>query len=176
MNHAVVLNLFRKHGKELNFLGVLLQRTRFETEHGKYVTAACTSQMAKLIGADGVIITRMTPSGNNFVDIMLTLQACERKGVSAVLLGPEWGGRDGNEIPLVFYVPEAKAMVSTGSLEREVGLPSPAKVIGGEDGGSVELASGEPFSPSSEGIPPDFSLLGGGVDWWGAMRRTCKEC
>jgi len=79
MNQPVVDRLFREHGKRLDFLGVILQRTRFEAELGKQVTAACVSQMAKLMGADGVIITRTTASGANFEDAMMTLQACEKK-------------------------------------------------------------------------------------------------
>src|SRR3970282_567567 len=56
MNHPMVLRLLREHGKRLNFLGVILQKTRFEAEFGKQVSAACTSQMARLFRADGAII------------------------------------------------------------------------------------------------------------------------
>ena len=174
MNQPVVLRLLREHGKRLNFLGVILQKTMFETEHGKQVSAACTSQMARLLGADGGILTRTTVSGNNFIDVMLTVQACERKGIKMVLLGPEWGGKDGTDIPLVFYVPEATAIVTTGSVERETILPAPAKVIGGGDSQLVELYPGQPFSPWREGIPPEFSIIGG-IDWFGSMNMTCKE-
>ncbi|MFC1817335.1 glycine/sarcosine/betaine reductase component B subunit, partial [Thermodesulfobacteriota bacterium] len=174
MNQPAVLGLFKRHGKELNFLGVIFQRTRFETEHGKQVTAAATSQMARLMGADGAIITRVSSSGNNFVDVMLTVQACERKGVKVVLLGPEWGGRDGTEAPLLSYVPEATAMVTTGGLEREIILSTPTKVVGGGNGHFSETRTGETFSPWSEGIAPPFSIIGS-TDWWGATHRTCKE-
>jgi len=148
MNLPIVLELFREHGKRLNFLGVILQRTRFLTEFGKQVSAACTSQMAKLMGADGAIITRVTPSGNNFIDTMLTLLACERKGIKTVLVTPERGGTDGTDIPLVFDVPEATTMVSTGSIEREIELPKPEKVIGQEKGQPARLYVGDPpFDP-----------------------------
>ena len=175
MNHPVVFGLLRRHGKDLNFLGVILQKTRFEAEWCKRVGAECASQMARILEADGAIITRVVPSGNNFVDVMLTVQACEKKGVKVVLLTPEWGGREGTETPLVFYVPEATAMVTTGSKERETFLPAPEKVIGVREGESVELYAGEPFSPWREGVPPAFSLIGGGVDWLGGMHRTCKQ-
>ncbi|MEE9568419.1 MAG: glycine/sarcosine/betaine reductase component B subunit [Candidatus Binatia bacterium] len=167
INPPVVLRLLREHGKRLNFLGVILQRTRFEAEHGKQVTAACTAQMASQLKADGAIITRTVPSGANFVDVMLTVQACEKKGVKTVLLTPEWGGKDGTELPLVFYVPEATAMVNTGSTDREYKLAAPAKIIGVDEGGLVRLYSGDrPFSPWNE-ITVDGHGPTGTCDWWG---------
>lgn len=176
MNQPVVLELLKKHGEELNFLGVILQRTRFETEFGKKVTAACASQMARLLKADGAILTRTVTSGNNFMDVMLTAQACERKGVKTVFMTPEWGGKDGTELPLAFYVPEATAMVSTGSFERDIKVSAPAKIVGAGDNQLVQLYPGdEPFSPWSEVIFPSASCITGGIDWFGVMNRTCTE-
>src|SRR5574341_1626722 len=101
--------------------------------------------MASLLKADGAIVTRIGPSGNNFIDVMLTVQACEKKGVKTVLLTPEWGGREGTELPLVFYVPEASAMVTTGGLDQAVTFPAASKVIGVGDTQLVELTSGDPL-------------------------------
>lgn len=176
MNHPVVIRLLREHGKRLNFLGVILERTEFPTEVGKQVAAAATSQLAKLLGADGTIITRLFPSGNSFIEVMLTVQACVRRGVKTVLLTPERGGSEGTELPLLFYVPEATAMVSTGSFEREIKVPAPTKVIGVGEGQLVQLYPGDPpFSPWDE-ITRDLRRdIFGGVDWFGGMNYTCKE-
>lgn len=174
LNHPTIRGLYKRHGKTLNFLGVIFQRTRFDTEHGKQVVAGATAQLAKLLKADGAIMTRTSSSGNNFLEIMLTVQACERKGVKVVLLGPEWGGRDGTETPLIFYVPEATSMVTTGGIERDIVVSKPTKVIGGGDSRLAEPRTGEAFIPWSEGVPPDFSIIGS-IDWWGDTHRTCKE-
>jgi len=174
MTQPVVLELLRQHGKQLNFLGVILQRTRFETEFGKKVTAQCTSQMARLLGADAVVITRIVCSGNNFMDLMLTVQACEQKGIKTVFMTPEWGGKDGTEMPLVFYVPEATAMVSTGSFERDIKMPVPDKVIGVGDCEFVQLYAGDKlYAPRGEfTLPAAFCILSG-VDWFGHLGVTC---
>jgi len=176
MNNPVVLSLYREHGKRLNFLGVILQRTRFVTEFGKRVTAACTSQMARLLRADGAVITRTSPSGNNMEDVMLTVQACERKGVKTVYLGPEWGGKDGLELPLVFYVPEATAMVSTGSMDRPLKLPAPAKVIGVREGQLITIgaARSQPLSPWDKLRLDSPDNLCEGNDYFGVMNYTCR--
>lgn len=174
LNQPVVLDLLRRHGKELNFLGVIFQRTRFETDFGKQVTSTCSSQLARLLKADGAIITRTSTSGNNFIDVMLTVQACEKKGIKVVFVTPEWGGKDGTELPLTFYVPEAKSMVSTGSFERDIKVPAPSKVIGAGDLQRVQLYPGdEPFSARDELTLPSWFLITGGVDWFGVMNTTC---
>jgi sarcosine reductase len=175
MNQPMVIGLLREHGKRLNFLGIILQRTRFETEHGKQVTAACASQMARSLGAEAAIITRTVPSGANLVDVMLTVQACEKKGIKTVLLTPEFGGSDGTEPPLVFFVPEANAMVSTGSTDRELQLPRPSKVIGVHKDQQIQLELADrPFSPWEE-LTLEEGYIAGASDWWGNGHYTCTE-
>lgn len=176
MNQAVVYRLFREHGRRLNFLGVIMQRTRFESELGKHVSASCASEMAKMLGADGVIITRTTGSGANFEDVIMTLQACEKKGIKTVLLNPEWGSADGSEPPLLVYVPEATAMVSTGSHEAELKLPAPSRVIGAEEGQMVIAEPGDkPFSPWSEITWNSYYPVTGAPDWFGTMNLAAEE-
>lgn len=175
LNHPVVLGLLREHGKRLNFLGVILQRTRFVTESAKRVSAETTSQMARMLGAEGAITTRTTPSGNNMVEVMLTLEACERKGIKTVALGPEWSGKDGSEPPLVFHLAEADAIVSTGSMDRTITVPAAAKVIGLLNGQDTALVACEkPQSPWSEMVLDDRRHIVEGLDWWGQMNYTCK--
>ena len=174
MNQPVVLALLREHGKRLNFMGVILQRTFFEEELGKRVSAAATSQMARLLGADGAIISQTSPSGANFMDVMFTVQACEKKGLKTVLLTPEWGGKEGTEVPLMMYVPEATAMVSTGSHERDFKVPAPAKIIGGKHSPLFQRYTEEMIDPKSEFTAAPFDYAGG-IDYFGNMNLACKE-
>ena len=176
MNNPVCLELLKEHGKRLNFIGVILQRTRFQTELGKQVTAATTSQMARLLVVDGAILTVSNPAGANFMDVILTLQACERKGVKTVLITPERGGADGTDPLLLFYVPEGTAMVSTCSLEREIKLPKPKKVIGVRPGDLGQLYIGDPqFNPQEELLRDGWRDIIGGIDWFGNMGITFRE-
>ncbi len=176
MNQPVVLGLLREHGKRLNLLGVILERTGFVTQVSKQTAATATSQMARLLGADSAIMTRIGISGNTFIEVMLTVQACVRKGVKTILMIPEWGGTEGTDLPLLFYVPEANAIVSTGSFEREIKLPVPAKIIGAEEGQLVRIMPGDPlFSPWSELTRDGWRDIFGGIDWFGGMNLTCEE-
>ncbi len=108
---------------------------------------------------------------------MLTVQFCEQKGIRTVMVGPEWGGPEGLEIPLVFYVPEATALVSTGSMDRPMNLPKPTKVIGARQGQLVTVgaAGSQPLSPWDEIRLDSPDNLSAGNDYFGAMKYTCKE-
>ena len=114
----------------------------------------------------------MGSSGANFIDVMFTVQACEQKGIKTVLLNPEWGSADGAELPLVYYAPEATAMVSTGSTDQEFKLPAPAKVIGVGKNDLIILHQGDqPFSPWNERTLA-ASRITYACDWWGARDAT----
>ena len=107
---------------------------------------------------------------------MLTLQACEKKGVQTVLLTPEWGGKNGSELPLVFSLPEAKAIVSTGSQEREAKLPKPRKVIGAVKGELIRREPDEPpYSPWDKFERDGWYDITGGIDWFGLRNIAVKE-
>ena len=118
-NHPLVLELYAAHGKSLNFGGVVLQRIRFETSHGKEVGAQNAARLAKAMDADGALVTWIG-GGNAFVDVMLTVRACEEVGIKATLVTYENGGKEGKDSPVLFYLAEADAVVSTGSLDKTV--------------------------------------------------------
>jgi glycine reductase len=71
--------------------------------------------------------------GNAATDAMLTLQTCERWGIKAVAFTFEFGGPDGTEgVLLVDDVPEARYIVSSGSIEKPTTIPKVARVAGGD--------------------------------------------
>jgi hypothetical protein len=71
----------------------------------------------------------------------------------------------------MFYVPEATAMVTTGSLDRLIDFPAPDKVIGAGDTRVVEIATGDPAIEPATGFVGDMSYLQDGIDWWGESRQ-----
>jgi glycine reductase len=174
-NHPLVLGLYEEHGKRLNFGGVVFQRIRFETHHGKEVGAQNAARLAKAMGADGVLVTWIG-GGNAFVDVMFTLRACEKNGIKTTLVTYENGGKEGKDSPVLFYLPEADAVVSTGALDRTVELPAMDKV-----NGPYEQIRIFPF-PGAAPVPAGGALsleardvMIGGADIWGEGRFRCEE-
>ena len=174
-NHPLILELYAAHGKSLNFGGVILQRIRFETSHGKEVGAQNAASLARAMGADGVLITWIG-GGNAFVDVMFTVRACERNGTKTTLVTYEHGGREGKDSPVLFYIAEADAIVSTGSLDKMIELPAMDKVIGPYEQikilpfpGAASVAARGVLSLESRDV------MIGGADLWGETRFRCAE-
>lgn len=174
-NHPLALELYAAHGKSLNFIGVILQRIRFETSHGKEVGALNAARLAKAMGAEGALVTWIG-GGNAFVDVMFTVRACERAGIKTTLVTYENGGKEGKDSPVLFYLPEADAIVSTGALDRTVELPAMDRVIG-----PYEQIKVFPF-PGAAAVPARGALtleardvMIGGADIWGDGSFRCEE-
>ncbi len=173
-NHSLALGLCREHGHRLNFLGVILQRIRYETFHGKEVVAQNAAQLAERLGADGAVIT-WVGSGNAFLDVMLTVRACEKRGIRMTLVTYEYGGKDGVDSPLLFYVPEADAVVSTGSRDRWLELPKAQRIIGPYRQVKILSYPGAPVADASDALTLDArDIVIGGVDNWGQESWICR--
>ena len=174
-NHPLVLALYGAHGKTLNFAGVILQRIRFETSHGKEVGAQNAAGLAKAMGADGALVTWIG-GGNAFVDVMFTLRACERIGVKSTLVTYENGGKQGTDSAVLFYVAEADAITSTGSLDRPVELAPMARTIGPYDEIKIFPFPGAAPLSARERLPLEArDVIIGGADIWGEQSWRCED-
>jgi sarcosine reductase len=173
-NHPLMLALYRDHGRRLNFSGMILQRIRYETFHGKEVIAQNAAQLAATLGAQGAVVTWLG-SGNAFVDVMLTVRACERRGIGTVLVTYEYGGKDGVDSPLLFYVPEADAVVSSGSRDRWLELPEAEQLVGPYDQVQILSYPGAPVAQAQGALTFDArDMVIGGVDNWGNESWICN--
>jgi glycine reductase len=173
-NHPIVLGLCRDHGRRLNFLGVIMQRIRYETFHGKEVVAHNAAQLAGTLGADGALVAWLG-SGNAFMDVMLTVRACEQRGIDTVLVTYEYGGKDGVDSPLLFYVEEADAVVSTGSRDRWLELPEAERIVGPYEQLSILSYPGAPIADAKGTLTLDArDMVVGGVDNWGKESWICR--
>jgi glycine reductase len=131
-NNPVLLELYRRHGRELNFLGVIVVRTEWTTWTEKDLIGEQAAKLAKMLGADGALMT-WDAGGNEFIEVIRTVQACERMGIKTVFLTSEDNSYDGAPTMLE-PVPEADAIVSTGFYESSVQqipeAPEMERVIG----------------------------------------------
>ena len=131
-NNPVLLDLYRRHGTELNFLGVIATRTEWTTQHEKEMTANQTAKLARMLGAQGAMVT-WDAGGNEFIEVIRTVQACERVGIKTVFLTSE-DDPTGSAPTMLEPVPEADAIVTTGFFRADLlgldPLPPVERVIG----------------------------------------------
>ena len=173
-NHPLALRLSGEHGRRLDFAGVVLQRIRFESFREKEVAAQNAAQVARALGAEAALITWLG-SGNAFLEVMLTVRACEHRGIKTVLVTYEYGGRDGTDSPLLFYDDTADAVVSTGTRDRTLELPAADRVVGAYERLQVLNYPGAPVVSAFEPMSLDAAdALLGATDLWGGAERICR--
>jgi glycine reductase len=145
MNNPLLLELYRRHGKTLGFLGVIAFRTEWTTQHEKDLMAEQAAKLAKMLGAEGALVT-WDAGGNEYIEVVHTVRACERLGIKTVFLTSE-DNPEGGAPSLLKPLPEADAIVTTGffnaSLLELPSMPPVERVIGyGTKGsGSAEDAT-----------------------------------
>lgn len=128
--HPSLTALYQRHGKDLDFAGVIVARGHHENEFLKERSAQIAAKLALMLGADGALCT-YEATGNTHIDFMLIVQALEQAGIPTGAVVHEYGGPEGRDISLVDFVPEAIALASSGGIDRRVTLAPVEKVIGG---------------------------------------------
>jgi glycine reductase len=165
-NNPVIKELYAGHGQTLTFAGVVFYRGHNYTQAEKQRAANYAAKLAHQLRADGVILTG-EGGGNSAIDMLLALQECERLGIKTTVISYELGGPEGQDFPLVHIVPEAGAIVSTGSIDRTLTVPPLPNVLGGEQFIDTGL-------PATEGRDLSFDYLYGIADQLGAGRMMAQ--
>ncbi len=130
-NHPIINALYRRHGCDLNFVGVVFARGHQGDHQLKERNGYLVANVARMMGAQGVVQT-LEGTGNTWVDFMQSVRALERAGIRTVQVVHELGGLEGRDWPIVDYVPEADAIVSGGGADRQFAIPAVKRVVGGE--------------------------------------------
>ncbi|WP_313163421.1 glycine/sarcosine/betaine reductase component B subunit [Sedimentibacter sp.] len=128
LNNAVIKELLNKHGKELNFMGIVLNPLMVTLKE-KYRNCMLAVKNVDMLGVEGVIISQ-EGFGNPTTDLMVVCQSLENRGIKTVIITNEDAGIDGMSESLPDSVTEAKAIVSTGNSNATIMLPKVEKIIG----------------------------------------------
>ena len=129
LNNPIVLDLYARHGKTLDFAGVVIANEH-STLFEKKRTAEFAAKLASQLGAHGVIMTQ-EGGGHADSDLMLCTDACAKLGLESVMLINELAGPQGDQPSLVDTTPQAKYVVSTGNNDQVITLPPVDHLFGG---------------------------------------------
>lgn len=79
-NHGVIMELYKHHGKDLNFVGVVAATANMDAD--SRIRSACMSAnlLKNVLGADAVILQKIL-GGMPHIDISTTAIECEKLGV-----------------------------------------------------------------------------------------------
>ncbi len=128
LNNPVIKELYRRHGKDLNFIGVIITNLNV-TLLDKERSSDYASKLVKLIGAEGAIVSE-EGFGNPDTDMMMLCKKMEEYGIKTVLITDEYAGRDGGSQSLADAVPQADAVISVGNANEVITLPPMKHIIG----------------------------------------------
>jgi glycine reductase complex component B subunit alpha and beta len=121
-NNPVIKELYRRHGKDLYFTGVVVIKDHFSPTDRERSVAMVVKQVAGLMGADGAIISKYG-GGAPMVYAGQLATGLVRAGLKTVIL-------PGSYCDMRFNQPEAFAVVNTGFRKGDVEIGAVKKVIG----------------------------------------------
>lgn len=139
-NNPIIHELQARHGIDLDFAGVIINRGHNYTQVDKERSSHWAAKLAGFLGADGAILTA-EGGGNSAIDMMLACQYMEQAGIKTTVVSSEAAGADGYDFPLFYTVPEADAIVSIGSEDEVFAMPAVDRVIGPDE--TLSLMDGD---------------------------------
>lgn len=166
VNNPIVLDLARRHGKDVNFLAVIVQRSNWGGQAEMELAAERAAQAAVLLGAKGGIVTTNI-RGRRFVDTVACIKACQAEGMRTVLMTEEEDSEDGAATPLLINDPAIVAAVSTGTGSVAGSFAAVERVVGDRERDPewhTEL-------PPLAGRYGAFHVQ----DWYGLGRQSCAD-
>jgi len=83
-NHAVIKELYRHHGKDLIFVGVVCATANMEPVARVRSACMAANLVKNVLGADGVILIKIL-GGLPHIDLALTGEECEKLGVKTAI-------------------------------------------------------------------------------------------
>lgn len=128
LNNPVIEDLYKRHGKDINFVGVVLTNENVFLMD-KERSSDMVSKLIEYLGVDGVIVTE-EGYGNPDTDLMMNCKKCTDVGANVVLITDEFPGKDGKSQSVADATTEADALVSCGQGNLVVHFPAMEKVIG----------------------------------------------
>ncbi|MDM8534727.1 glycine/sarcosine/betaine reductase component B subunit [Clostridiaceae bacterium HSG29] len=128
LNNPVIKHLYKQHGKEINFMGVIITNETVFLQD-KERSSDTVAKLTEYLGLDGVVITQ-EGFGNPDTDLIMNCKKVEAKGIDTVILTDEYAGRDGASQSLADADKAADAVVTAGNANELIELPPMKKIIG----------------------------------------------
>jgi glycine reductase len=161
-NHAVILDLYRRHGRELDFAGVVVtvaHQTIAERERARTIAS---NLVAHTLRADGVVLSK-SGGGAPHVDMAEVAHRCEQLGVKTALIAWEISSEgDATEGSALFNYSDLDAIANVGSNGFAFSLPAVDRVITIADRPAVAERLRQPLDVHANYLCGMMDQLGGG--------------
>jgi glycine reductase len=144
-NHPVIHELYRRHGRDLWFAGVVLTIAPVTIAEKERNTALAARLAKEVLNADGILATKIG-GGAVDTDLMMIYTRAEEMGMKAALIIMERYPDTG----ITFVPANVNALVTPGLTRDAITLPAVDRVIGGD---TIALDNANPDS-ENPGLTP----------------------
>ncbi len=127
-NSPIIHELYKRHGKDINFMGVILTNENV-TLADKERSSSLSTKLAKQFGFDAAVVSE-EGFGNPDADLIMNCRKLEEAGIKTVLVTDEYAGQDGASQSLADSHPLGTAVVTNGNANAVITLPPMDTVIG----------------------------------------------
>ena len=171
-NNPVVAELFKEHGKTLNFVGVIITNENVYLAD-KQRSSDWTAKLCEFLGVDGAIVSQ-EGFGNPDTDLIMNTVKIENKGVKTVIITDEYAGRDGASQSLADADAKANAVVTGGNANMVIRLEKMDKVIGYPEVADI-ISGGFDGSLNADGsIDAELQVITGATNELGFNRLSAR--
>jgi glycine reductase len=174
-NHAIIKELYRHHGKDLMFVGVV--GLSANTEPGPRARCACMAAnlVKNVLGADGLILAKST-GGMPHIDLAVAGEECEKLGVKTAIFTQPLTSTGTLADTILFNAPSLNLIITaTATFERTKVPWKPERFLGGTAETKIfcpdpiEQHAGDPI------IDIEQYLIPGVLDCTGSSKVIIKE-
>ncbi len=128
-NQPIITELYRRHGIDLNFVGVVMSNTPAAMVDKERNAMLATGLAKHFLKAEAVIISK-EGGGHPQVDIALCCDKAEAMGIKTQIIVAEFMTSSGkSDEAILFNTPNANAIVTSGCLE-DYEIPAVERVLG----------------------------------------------
>ena len=172
LNNPIIKNLYAQHGKEINFMGVIITNENVYLAD-KHRSSNWTAKFTKFLGLDGAIVSQ-EGFGNPDTDLIMNCKKIEAEGVKTVIVTDEYAGVDGSSQSLADADASADAVVTGGNANQMIVLPPMKRIIGMLDY-TDKIAGGFAGSLRPDGsIQAEIQVITGATNELGFNKLTAK--
>lgn len=174
-NHGVIKELYRRHGKDLIFAGVVCGVANMEPVARSRQAMMASSLIKNVLGAEGVILTKIH-GGLPHVDLALVAEECEKLGVkTAIFIQPliSYGTLADT---LLFNAEAVNLIITVGATMERINIPLDAKnFLGGTADTKIYCPDPVVQHAGDPMIDVEQFLIAGVHDHLGAAKIIVKE-
>ncbi len=142
-NHGVVKELYRRHGKDLLFAGVVCGVANMEPVQRQRKAMMAANLIAHVLGANGSILTKIH-GGMPHVDLALVGEECEKRGVKTTLFVQPLVSQGTLSETSLFSSELLDAIIVVGATQERIKVRfQPERILGGTK--ETHLFTPDPF-------------------------------